>query len=130
MTGLFNKTPEEVARRQNLEKKKNIKKLVKKKQYAEVLDVGKIYLKKIPHDHDILFIVGSIYYMQKKYSTALSYFERTLDIATYDVDALLLKANSHYFLDQKEQARKCCNMILEVDEKNKGVRELAGKLEA
>ena len=126
---MFNRTPKDIARKENLEKKKTLRKLVKKKEYDKALQIGQDYLKKIPHDHDILFIVGSIFYLKKRYRMALSYFDRALDIGTYDVDALLLKANSHYFLGEKKHAKKCCAKILEIDEQNKGVRELAEKLD-
>ena len=128
MTGLFSKTPKDLIRKENLEKKKNIRKLIKKKKYEKALEIGETYLKKIPYDDDILFIIGSIYYLKKKYKTALSYFDRVLEIGTYDVDALLLKANSHYFLGEKKRAKECCAKILEVDEQNKGIKELVEKL--
>ena len=129
MTGLFNKTPKDPAQKDNLEKKKQLRKLVKNKEYQKALQIGETYLNKVPHDHDVLFIIGSIYYMKKKYKIALSYFDRALDIGEYDVDALLLKAHSHYFLGEKKHAKQCCTKILQVDERNKGVKELVKKLD-
>lgn len=129
MTGLFKKTPEDRARKERIAKKKNVRKLVKNKKYQEALKIAQDYLREAPHDHDILFIVGSIHYLAGRYDTALSYFDRTLEIAEYDTEALLLKANAHYFLGQKKRVRECCTRILQVDEKNKGARELAAKLD-
>lgn len=129
MAGLFGRASKDPAMRENLERKRNLRKLVRAKEYDKALGTGEAYLKGAPHDHDVLFVVGSIHYMNKRYETALSYLDRALDIGAYDVDALLLKANSHYLLGQTKHARRCCSKILEVDEKNRGVKELAGKLD-
>ena len=56
---------------------KQIKKLVKEKKYSEALKSGTEYLQKVPNNPDVLFIVGGIYYMNKKYKTAISYFEKS-----------------------------------------------------
>ena len=128
MTGLFSKGPKNSTTKENLEKKKKIRKLVKQKEYDNALEIGELYLKRVPHDHDILFIVGSIHYMNKRYKTSLSYFDRALEIGSYDVDVLLLKANCHHFMGENRKSKKCCDKILEVDEKNKGVQELLEKL--
>jgi len=112
------------------QKKKELRKLVKKKQYDDALKIGAEILQKVPEENDVLFIVGGIYYMKNKYQTAISYFEKSLEIGTYDTDVLFLKANAHYFLGQYKQAITCCNKIKEIDHKNKAVSELLSKIES
>jgi tetratricopeptide (TPR) repeat protein len=73
-------------------------------------------------------MVGGIYYMDNKYKTAISYFDKSLEIGSYDVDVLLLKAYSHQKLDENKQAIQCCNKIREINPKNKKVSELLQQL--
>lgn len=109
-------------------KKKELKRLVKEKKYDSALKCGLELLKQIPDEIDVLFIVGSIYYIKKKYSTAILYFDKSLKIGEYDIDALLLKANSHFQLNQFKKAIDCCHKIQEIDPKNKNVSELISKI--
>ena len=127
MVGLFGKTPEI---KQISQKKKELRKLVKQKQYDVALKIGSEILQKVPEENDVLFIIGSIYYMKNQYKTALSYFEKSLEIATFDIEVLILKANSHYYLGEHKQAIQCCNKIKEIDPKNKVVSELLLKIES
>ncbi|NOS62811.1 MAG: tetratricopeptide repeat protein [Nitrosarchaeum sp.] len=127
MVGLFSKNPEI---KQISQKKKELRKLVKQKQYDTALKIGSEILQKIPEENDVLFIVGGIYYLKNKYKTAISYFEKSLEIATFDIEVLLLKANSHYHLGEHKQAIQCCQKILEIDPKNKAVSELLFKIES
>ena len=128
MTGLFSRDPKDPQKKKNTKKLKEIKKLVKEKKYAEALKLGRDYLHKIPHNHDVLFTVGGIYYLQNKYKTAISYFEKALEIGTYDVDVLLLKAYSHQKLGENKRAIQCCEKIQEIDPKNKSVSNLLEEL--
>jgi len=128
MTGLFSRAPKDPQKKKNTQKLKEIKKLVKEKKYAEALKSGRDYLHKMPHNHDVLFTVGGIYYLQKKYKTAISYFEKALEIGTYDVDVLLLKAYSHQKLGENKRAIQCCEKIQEIDPKNKSVSSLLEEL--
>ena len=128
MTGLFSREPKDPQKKKNTKKLKEIKKLVKEKKYAEALKLGRDYLHKIPHNHDVLFTVGGIYYLQNKYKTAISYFEKALEIGTYDVDVLLLKAYSHQKLGENKRAIQCCEKIQEIDPKNKSVSNLLEEL--
>jgi len=112
------------------QKKKELRKLVKKKQYDDALKMGTEILQKIPEENDVLFIVGGIHYMKNKYQTAISYFEKALEIGTYDTDVLLLKANAHYFLGEYKKAVACCEKIKELDPKSKPVSELLSKIES
>ena len=127
MVGLFSKNSEI---KKISQKKKELRKLVKQKQYDAALKMGSEILQKIPEENDVLFIVGGIHYMKNQYKTAISYFEKSLEIATFDIEVLLLKANSHYYLDERKQAIQCCNKIREIDPKNKAVSELLSKIES
>ena len=127
MVGLFSKNSEI---KQISQKKKELRKLVKQKQYDAALKIGSEILQKIPEENDVLFIVGGIHYMKNQYKTAISYFEKSLEIATFDIEVLILKANSHYYLGEHKQAIQCCNKIREIDPKNKAVSELLLKIES
>ncbi|MDP3779743.1 MAG: tetratricopeptide repeat protein [Nitrosopumilaceae archaeon] len=125
MTGLFHKSIEQ---KEIIKRKKELKTLVKDKQYDKVLQIGSELLEKRPDDLDVLFIVGSIYYMRGKHKTSISYFDKILDISSYDPETLLLKANALFELGQYNEAIKCCNKIQEIDPKNKAVLELLSKI--
>ena len=127
MVGLFGKNSEI---KQTSQKKKELRKLVKQKQYDAALKMGSEILQKIPEENDVLFIVGGIYYLKNNYQSAISYFEKSLEIATFDIEVLILKANSHYYLGEHKQAIQCCNKIKEIDPKNKSVSELLLKIES
>ena len=110
--------------------KRRIKNLVKEGEYKEALELGKSLEEKNPYDHDILFIMGSIYYILEDAKRAMEYFNRLLEISEYDTEALLLKANIHIFLKEKKEAINCCNKILEVDPKNKDAQKILDYYEA
>lgn len=130
LVGLFSRTPKDPIIKQNQEKFKEFKKLVKNKKYDQALRLGNDYLQKVPNHHDVLFMMGGIHYMKERYKTAISYFDRALEIGSYDVDVLLLKAYSHQKLSEHKLAIHCCNKILEVDEENKSVKELLRQLDS
>jgi len=111
-----------------LQKRKELRKLVKKKQHDDALKLGLEILQKDPYEQNVLFIVGGIYYMKNQYHTAMPYFEKALEIGAYDVEVLTLKANSHYFLGEPKKALACCDKIKEIDPKNKAVAELLSKI--
>lgn len=128
LVGLFSRTPKDPNKKKNIEKLKEIKKLVKEKKYTAALKSGNDFLHKVPHHHDILFTMGGIYYLQNKYKTAISYFDKALEIGSYDVEVLLLKAYSHQKLSENKRAIQCCEKIQEIDPKNKSVLKLLGEL--
>ena len=129
MVGLFglSKDPD---KKKVSKKKKELKQLVKEKKYDSALTIGSEILKKNPDENDVLFIMGGIYYMKGKYRTAISYFEKSLQIATHDVEVLILNANSYFRLGNFKQAISCCDTIKEVDPKNKAVHELLEKIDS
>ena len=128
LVGLFSRTPKDPQQKKNIQKFKEFKKLVKAKKYPEALKSGTEYLQKVPNNHDVLFTVGGIYYLKNKYKTAISYFDKALEIGSYDVDVLLLKAYSHQKLGENKRTIQCCDKILEVDPKNKAVSKLLEQL--
>ncbi|MEX0656842.1 MAG: tetratricopeptide repeat protein [Nitrosopumilaceae archaeon] len=126
MTGLFHKSIEQ---KEIIKRKKELKVLVKDKQYDKVLQIGSELLEKRPDDLDVLFIVGSIHYMRGKHKISISYFNKILGISSYDTETLLLKANALFELGQYNEAVKCCNKIQEIDSKNKVVLDLLSKID-
>jgi len=128
MVGLFSRVAKDPQKKKNIQKLKKIRNLVREKKYDKALKISTEYLQKVPHNHDVLFIVGGIYYMKNKYSIAISYYDKILDIATYDVSVLLLKAYSHQKLGENKWAIQCCEKIREIDPKNKTVFELMNQL--
>ena len=128
MVGLFGRTPKDPQQKRNAEKIKEFKKLIKAQQYDRALKLGVSYLSDVPNNHDILFSVGGIYYLKKRYRTAISYFDRALKIGSYDVEVLLLKAYSHQKLNEKAAAIKCCKKIQEVDPKNKNASRMLSEM--
>ncbi len=128
LVGLFSRTPKDPTLKKNAEKFKEFKKLAKQKKYDEALKSGTEYIRKVPNNHDALFTMGGIYYLKKKYKTAISFLDKSLEIGAYDIDALLLKAYSHQKLGENKRAIQCCEKIQEIDPKNKSVSELLTQL--
>jgi len=128
MTGLFSRASKDPQKKKNIQNIKELKKLVKEKKYTAALKLGTEYLQKVPHNPDVLFTIGGIYYLQNKYAVAISYFDKALEIGTHDVDVLLLKAYSHQKLSENKRAIKCCEKIQEIDPKNKAVSTLLAEL--
>ena len=128
LVGLFSRTPKDPNLKKNSEKFKEFKKLAKQKKYDEALKSGTEYIRKVPNNHDALFTMGGIYYLKKKYKTAISYLDKSLEIGEYDIDALLLKAYSHQKLGENKRAIQCCEKIKDVDPKNKSASELLVQL--
>lgn len=127
LVGLF-RTPKDPTLKNNAEKFKEFKKLAKQKKYDEALKSGTEYIRKVPNNPDALFTMGGIYYLKKKYKTAISFLDKSLEIGAYDIDALLLKAYSHQKLGENKRAIQCCEKIQEIDPKNKSVSELLTQL--
>ena len=128
MTGLFSKGSKNKDAKYLRSKKSELKKLVKEKKYSEVFKIGSEILEKNPDDLDVLFILGGLYYMNEKFSKAIPYFDKVLETSSFDPEALLLKANSHFKLGQYKISISCCEKIKEVDPKNKEILELLEKI--
>ena len=109
--------------------KRKLKKLVKEGEYKEAVEFGKSLEQKNPNDSDLLFIMGSIFYILKDAKPALNYFDRVLEINGYDEETLLLKANVHIFLKEFDIAIECCNKVLAVDSDNMEAKNIIERLE-
>ncbi len=105
-----------------------MRKLINNGEYKEALDMGKKIESKHTNDPDFLFIMGSIYYILEDAQNAISYFDKVLNIKSDDVEALMLKANVHFFLKEHEEVVECCNKILDQDPHHEGANELMNKL--
>ena len=117
MTGLFSNNP-----------RRKLRKLVKEKKYAEALKYGHEIEKKLEHDPDISFIIGTIYFIIGDAQKTIFYMNKTLEIGQFDIDALSIKAS--VFLNQKKKSDviQCCEKIREVDPKNKALKEIEEEL--
>lgn len=109
--------------------KRKLKKLVKEGEYKQAVEFGKSLEKQNPNDPDLLFIMGSIFYILKDAKSALHYFDKVLEINDFDPETLFLKANAHVFLQEYDIAADCCRKILEVDYENMEARDLLKQLE-
>ena len=128
MTGLFgkNSTKKESSVHNKM---KELRKLVKNKQYDKAIKIGDEILQKTPHNHDVHFIIGGIYYMRGKLKTALIHFDEALKIGEFDPDVLLLKATAHFKLGQIKDSITSCEKLKEIDPKNKSLKELESKIQ-
>ena len=108
--------------------KRKLRKLVKEGEYKEAVEFGKSLEKKNPNDADLLFIMGSIFYILKDAKSALNYFDRVLEIYKFDSETLLLKANVHVFLKEYETAISCCKKILDIEPENMEAYQILERL--
>lgn len=109
--------------------KRKLQKLVKEGEYKQAVEFGKSLEKQNPNDPDLLFIMGSIFYILKDPKDALHYFDRVLAINEYDTETLFLKANVHVSLQEYDTAADCCRKVLEVDPESMEARDLLKQLE-
>ena len=127
MTGLFNnprrhlRTLIKQARKEKDSSKRN-------KKYDEALEYGHGIEKKLEHDPDIAFIIGTIYYIKGDSEKTLEYMDKTLEIGIFDLDALAIKASVYLNLKNKDKVIECCNKIKELDPKNKSLLEIEDEL--
>ena len=116
MTGFFNNP------------RRRLRTLVKQKKYDEALEYGHGIEKKLDHDPDIAFIIGTIYYIKGDSEKTLEYMDNVLEIGIFDLDALAIKASVYLNLKNKEKVIECCNKIKELDSKNKSLIEIEEEL--
>jgi tetratricopeptide (TPR) repeat protein len=127
LTGLFNnprrhlRTLIKQARKEKDSSKRN-------KKYDEALEYGHGIEKKLEHDPDIAFIIGTIYYIKGDSEKTLEYMDKTLEIGIFDLDALAIKASVYLNLKNKNKVIECCNKIKELDPKNKSLLEIEDEL--
>ena len=111
--------------------KRKMRKLVDDGDYEAALELvhNLEKEKKYQYEEQLLFIMGSIYYILGNADKSLEYLDKSLEISSNDTEALLLKANVHIHLKEKDTAIDCCRKILEIDEENWKVKDLLSDLE-
>jgi len=108
--------------------RRHLRKLVKQKKYDEALEYGHGIEKKLEHDPDIAFIIGTIYYIKGDSEKTIEYMNSVLDIGEFDLDALAIKASGYLNLKNREKVIQCCNKMKELDPKNKSLIEIEEEL--
>ena len=103
-----------------------LRKFIKEKKYAEALKYSVNLEKdeKYKNDTDIAFIIGTIHFLKGDIQKTLSYMNKVLEIAEYDVDALVLKASIIADMKNKKGAMECCHKIKEIDPKNTTMQKI------
>tara|TARA_B110001454_G_C12348132_1_gene278997 strand:+ start:24 stop:416 length:393 start_codon:yes stop_codon:yes gene_type:complete len=127
LTGLFN-NPRRRLRTLIKEAKKEKNPVERGKKYDDALEYGHGIEKKLEHDPDIAFIIGTIYYIKGDSEKTLEYMNNVLEIGIFDLDALAIKASVYLNLKNKEKVIECCNKIKELDPKNKSLIEIEEEL--
>ena len=127
MTGLFN-NPRRHLRTLIKQARKEKDLIEREKKYDEALEYGHGIEKKLQHDPDIAFIIGTIYYIKGDSEKTLEYMNNVLEIGMFDLDALAIKASVYLNLKNREKVIECCNKIKEVDPKNKSLIEIEEEL--
>ena len=118
MTGLFNNP------------KRKLRKLISQGEYEKAIELGNELEAKSPNDSDLLFILGSMFYMLNYEKKSLHYIDRVLETSPYDVESLSLKLRVHQFLKEDEIVIECCKKILDIAPDNFEVRDLISELES
>ena len=116
MVGLFNKNKPQ----------QKLRKFIKEKKYGEALKYSVNLEKdeKYRNDTDIAFIIGTIHFLKGDIQKTLSYMNKVLEIAEYDIDALVLKASILADMKNKKGAMECCDKIKEIDPKNTTMQKI------
>ena len=127
MTGLFN-NPRRHLRTLIKQARKEKDPGIREKKYGEALEYGHGIEKKLEHDPDIAFIIGTIYYIKGDSKKTLEYMDKTLEIGIFDLDALAIKASVYLNLKNKDKVIECCDKIKELDPKNKSLLEIEDEL--
>ena len=127
MTGLFN-NPRRHLRTLIKQARKEKDSAKRNKKYDEALEYGHGIEKKLEHDPDIAFIIGTIYYIKGDSEKTLEYMDKTLEIGIFDLDALAIKASVYLNLKNKNKVIECCDKIKELDPKNKSLLEIEDEL--
>lgn len=116
MVGLFNKNKPQ----------QKLRKFIKEKKYTEALKYS-VNLEKderYRNDTDIAFIIGTIHFLKGDIEKTLSYMNKVLEIAEYDIDALVLKASILAGMKNKKGVIECCDKIKEIDPKNTTMQKI------
>lgn len=98
--------------------KRKLRKLISRGEYEEAAAFGRSLEPEFGDDPDYLFIMGSLFYIVEDDRECVSYLDRALRALPGDTEALQLKTNAHLRLGEREEARRCCDQILESDPGN------------
>ena len=109
--------------------KRHLKKLIEKGEYIEAIEYAKSIESKFENDYNFWFIFGGIYFILDDAKKAIPYFEKSLELKDDDVETLIIKTNSHLFLEQKDEAIECCKRIIQIEPDNYEAHGLLEKLE-
>ena len=110
--------------------KRKLRKLISQGEYEQAIEFGNELEAQSPKDPDLLFILGSMYYiLNDEKKTCLLYTSDAAD-DPYDVESLSLKLRVHQFLKEDDVVIDCCRKILEVAPDNFEVRDLISELES
>ena len=110
--------------------KRKLRKLISQGEYEQAIEFGNELEAKTPKDPDLLFIMGSMFYILNDEKKTRHYIDRVLEINPYDVESLSLKLRVHQFLKEDDVVIDCCRKILEVAPDNFEVRDLISELES
>ena len=110
--------------------KRKLRKLISQGEYEQAIEFGNELEAKTPKDPDLLFIMGSMFYILNDEKKTLHYIDSVLEINPYDVESLSLKLRVHQFLKEDDVVIDCCRKILEVAPDNFEVRDLISELES
>ena len=110
--------------------KRKLRKLISQGEYEKAIEFGNELEAKNPKDPDLLFIMGSMFYILNDEKKTLHYIDRVLEINPYDVESLSLKLRVHQFLKEDDVVIDCCRKILEVAPDKFEVRDLISELES
>ena len=110
--------------------KRKLRKLISQGEYEKAIEFGNELEAKNPKDPDLLFIMGSMFYILNDEKKTLHYIDRVLEINPNDVESLSLKLRVHQFLKEDDVVIECCRKILQVAPDNFEVRDLISELES
>ena len=110
--------------------KRKLRKLISQGEYEKAIEFGNELEAKTPKDPDLLFIMGSMFYILNDEKKTLHYIDMVLEINPYDVESLSLKLRVHQFLKEDDVVIDCCRKILQVAPDNFEVRDLISELES
>ena len=108
--------------------KRHLRKLINKGDYVEAIEYAKSIELKFKSDSDFWFIVGSVFFILDDAKKAIPYLEKSLNLKE-DVETLIIKTNAHLFLEQKDDAIRCCQRIIQIEPENFEAHGLLEKLE-
>ena len=110
--------------------KRKLRKLISQGEYEKAIVFGNELESQNPNDPDLLFIMGSMFYILNDEKKTLHYIDKVLQINPHDVESLSLKLRVHQFLKEDDVVIDCCRKILEVAPDNFEVRDLISELES